>query len=298
VSVSIKREDLNDPEIQGNKWLKLKPVLILAGEKKINRLVTMGGCFSNHIYATAAAGKRFEFETIGIIRGPEPKQYSATLRFAKQAGMQLVFVSRTEFRQLRTQDTLTNFLQRFKPAYFIPEGGTTSQAVNSCAQYIEPMKHQFDIFCCPVGTGGTIAGFIKGINNQAQVIGFPVLKGKDFLDQDINHLLEDEQLPHQHQTWHLNHDYHFGGYAKTNDELDNFIIDFYRQHNILLEPVYTGKMLFGLFDLIKQRYFKEGSKILAIHTGGLQGLEGFPGLKSKLKDLRDKKISLTEQLTG
>jgi len=247
----------------------------------------MGGCYSNHIYATAAAGKRFNFETIGIIRGPEPKQYSTTLRFAKQAGMQLVFVSRKEFRQLRTQETLNTFLQRFQPAYFIPEGGTTALAVDNCAKYIKPLKNQYDVFCCATGTGGTTAGFIKGIENQSAVFGFPVLKNADYLNQEIIHILNDEKSPHQYTRWQLIHDYHFGGYAKSSDELERFIIDFYRQHKVPLEPVYTGKMLFGLFDLIQQGYFKEGSKILAIHTGGLQGLEGYPELKKKLENLHE-----------
>lgn len=245
----------------------------------------MGGCYSNHIYATAAAGKRFGFETIGIIRGPEPEKYSPTLNFAKQVGMQLIFVSRTEFRQLRIQATLNTFLKRFQPAYFIPEGGTSSQAVDSCAQYIETLKEQYDVFCCATGTGGTTAGFIKGIDNKSQVIGFPVLKNADYLSQDIKQLLNDDTSPYHYTHWQLNHDYHFGGYAKSSKELENFIIDFYLQQKILLEPVYTGKMLFGLFDLIQRDYFNKGSRILAIHTGGLQGLDGFPELKKKLENI-------------
>jgi len=251
----------------------------------------MGGCFSNHIYATAAAGQRFNFQTIGIIRGPEPEQYSATLRFAKQAGMQLFFVSRKEFRQLRTEEILTAFIDRFQPAYFIPEGGTSPLAVNSCAQYIETLKNQYDVFCCATGTGGTTAGFIKGIDNQSQIIGFPVLKNADYLNQDIKQLLNDEISPYLYSHWQLNHDYHFGGYAKSSNELENFILDFYQQYKVPLEPVYTGKMLFGLFDLIQRGYFKKGSKILAIHTGGLQGLVGFPELKTKLENLQRKEIS-------
>ncbi len=251
----------------------------------------MGGCYSNHIFATAAAGKRFGFETIGIIRGPEPEKYSPTLNFAKQAGMRLVFVSRTEFRQLRIQGTRSTFLKRFQPAYFIPEGGTSPQAVDSCAQYIESLKEQYDVFCCATGTGGTTAGFIKGIDNQSQVIGFPVLKNADFLNHDIQLLLNDEISPHHYSHWQLNHDYHFGGYAKSSNKLENFIINFYQQHKIPLEPVYTGKMLFGLFDLIQRDYFKKGSQILAIHTGGLQGLEGFPELKKRLEDLNGKKTA-------
>ena len=243
----------------------------------------MGGSYSNHIYAVAAAGKRFNFKTIGIIRGQKPKQLSPTLSFAHQAGMQLHFVSRTDYRALRNDGQQSPILDEFQPAYFIPEGGSTPLAVDSCAEFISPLSEPFDIVCCACGTGGTLAGFIKGLNNQAEAIGFAALKNANFLNQDIRRLLNDGNPPHRFDRWQVNNDYHFGGYAKSSIELENFIIHFYQQHKIRLEPVYTGKMFFGLYDLIKRGYFKEGTRILAIHTGGLQGLGGFPALKQALE---------------
>lgn len=282
VSVSIKREDLNDPEIQGNKWLKLKPLLIDASKKDYRQLLTFGGCYSNHIYATAAAGHRFGYETIGIIRGPEPEKYSETLKFAKSAGMQLKFISREDYRVIRSGINIEQYLEEFQPAYFIPEGGATDLAIDSCASYIAPFKNQYDVICCACGTGSTFAGFIKGLDNQGIALGFAVLKGASFLYDDITSMLNNRSQYTDYSNWSLKLDYHFGGYAKSNQQLESFILEFYQKHKIPLEPVYTGKMLFGLFDLIKKGYFEKGTEVLAIHTGGLQGLSGFPELQKSI----------------
>ena len=273
---------MNDPFIQGNKWLKLRPNLIAAKAKGINKLLTFGGCYSNHIYATAAAGKRFGFETIGIIRGPEPENYSNTLNFAKKAGMQLQFINRQQYRSKNDPEFIEELSRTYQPVYIIPEGGSNNLAVESCAQYIQNISPEYDVIGCSCGTGGTIAGFIKGLNNSRNIIGFPALKGGDFLYQEIQSFLKLKDNKQQFDNWTLKTDYHFGGYAKCNSQLKDFIVNFYERHNIPLEPVYTGKMMFGLFDLIQKGHFKKDSHILAIHSGGLQGLDGFPDLKKEM----------------
>jgi 1-aminocyclopropane-1-carboxylate deaminase/D-cysteine desulfhydrase-like pyridoxal-dependent ACC family enzyme len=282
VTLSIKREDLNDPFIQGNKWLKLKPNLQLAKQQGYKKLLTFGGCYSNHIYATAAAGQRFNFETIGIIRGPEPKTYSPTLQFAKQAGMQLHFIDRKTYRTIQDIQVQKELSKPFQPVYIIPEGGSNHLAVDSCTEYIQNIQTDYDILTCACGTGGTLAGLIKGLNGRKKIIGFPVLKGGDFLYADIQSFLTDSSGPKHYDNWALNTDYHFGGYGRSTEQLNDFIVHFYQQHNILLEPVYTGKIIFAVYDLIKKGHFQKNTRILAIHTGGIQGLEGFPELKKRL----------------
>ena len=273
---------MNDPFIQGNKWIKLKPNLISARQQGYKTLLTFGGCYSNHIYATAAAGQRFDFKTIGIIRGPEPAIYSSTLNFAKKMGMQLTFISRKEYRTIKDEVTQQKLKTDYKHAYIIPEGGSNALAVNSCADYAKDLPKQFDVISCACGTGGTIAGLIKGLDHSKRVIGIPVLKGADFLYSDINDYLKPESETTSYDNWTLNNDYHFGGYGRSSTDLEDFIVSFYQRHQILLEPVYTGKMMFALYDLIQKGYFSENTRILALHSGGLQGLEGFPELQKRL----------------
>lgn len=196
--------------------------------------------------------------------------------------MQLHFVSRKQYRDI-TQHHITDAdIESFQPAYVIPEGGTNALAIDSCAEYARSLPQHYDTICCACGTGGTLAGLIKGVDNSKKVIGFPVLKGAEFLYTDINDFLASGKSTQPCADWSLITDYHFGGYARSSAELEDFIVYFKQQYEILLEPVYTGKMMFALFDLIKKGYFPEKSRILAIHSGGLQGLDGFPGLRSRL----------------
>lgn len=262
--------------------MKLKPNLELAQQQGYKKLLTFGGCYSNHIYATAAAGQRFNFETIGIIRGPEPKIYSPTLQFAKQAGMQLHFIDRKTYRTAQDTKVQDELSKPFQPVYIIPEGGSNHLAIDSCAEYIQSIPTDYDLLTCACGTGGTLAGLIKGLNNQKKVIGFPVLKGGEFLYSDIQHFLTGSEDHKKYNNWTLNTDYHFGGYGRSTEQLNDFIVDFYQKHKILLEPVYTGKMIFAVYDLIAKGYFQKNTRILAIHSGGIQGLEGFPELKKRL----------------
>jgi len=283
----IKREDQIHPLVSGNKFRKLKYNLKEALDQKKTTLLTFGGAFSNHILATAIAGKSTGFKTIGIIRGDElgvdlEKTFASnsTLRNASKHGMQFDFVSRETYRN-KTSIEFTEILQKkYGDFYCIPEGGTNSLAVKGCEEILTKEDSQFDYICSCVGTGGTISGIINNAKNHQKVLGFPVLKG-DFLENEIL------KYAKKQENWELNNDYHFGGYGKYSDELIHFINRFKSQTDIPLDPIYTGKMMFGVLDMINKKKFPNGSKILIIHSGGIQGIAGFNHrLKSKFSDLK------------
>jgi 1-aminocyclopropane-1-carboxylate deaminase len=267
VRLFVKREDLIHPSISGNKWRKLKYNLIEAKEKEFHTFLTFGGAYSNHIYASAAAGKEAGFNTIGIIRGEEHHPLNPTLQFAVLQGMKLSYIDRESYRLKNEPYILEQLEQEFGRFYLIPEGGSNSLAVKGCAEIIDDLSEDYDFYCAACGTGGTLAGLILGLNGRAHVLGFPVLKGAEFLFGDIRSLVDSEDLTN----WSLFMNYHFGGYAKVKFDLINFINSFYNISGIPLDPIYTGKMVYGVYDLIKSGYFPTGSKILCIHTGGLQG---------------------------
>lgn len=274
VSIFIKREDELHPFISGNKYRKLKYNLEEAANQNKKTLVTFGGAYSNHIAAAAAAGFEHGFKTIGVIRGDELAnnleetiKNNATLRFASKKNMQFHFVSRSEYRNKTSNKFITDLKEQFGDFYLVPEGGTNEFAVKGCQEILTNEDEQYDVICSSIGTGGTISGIINSIKNRQKVIGFPALKG-DFLQDEI------EKYVYRNDNWTVNTDYNFGGYAKVSEELIIFINKFKKETEIPLDPVYTGKMIFGIVDLIQKDYFKKGTKILAIHTGGLQGIEG------------------------
>ena len=281
VELYIKRDDLNHPLISGNKLRKLKYNLIEASEKGFSKIVTFGGAFSNHILATAAAGKEFGFETIGVIRGEElitQIDDNPTLREARNLGMKFYFVSREIYRNKDSDVFLKEIEEKFGSFYLVPEGGTNELAIKGCEEILEEDDSSFDFVCCAVGTGGTISGIINASKTNQKILGFPALKG-DFLYNDIR------KFVHQNN-WDLILDYHFGGYGKIKPELITFLNKFYLGTNVPLDPLYNGKMMFGIIDLISKNYFPSGSKILAIHTGGLQGIKGVNRiLKDKNKEI-------------
>ncbi len=269
VSLHIKREDLLHPVVSGNKFRKLKYNILEAKSLNYSTLLTFGGAFSNHIVAVAYAGKIKGFKTIGIIRGEEIALHlesNPTLKNAKEFGMELVFVSRSAYKKRNESEHLEELKAKFGSFYFVPEGGTNHFGVKGCEEILEPSDMFFDFIACSVGTGGTISGLINSLEKHQKVLGFPALKGA-FVKEDIRKFAKNNQ-------WDLISDYHFGGYAKINSDLVRFINKFKSDFDIPLDPVYTGKMIYGLFDMIEKDYFPEGSKILAIHTGGLQGIEG------------------------
>lgn len=268
----IKREDLNHPVISGNKWRKLKYNLQEAQKQGHKKLLTFGGAFSNHIYATAGAGKEFGFETIGIIRGEAHLPLNPTLSFATASGMHLEYMDRATYRRKSEPDTINLLKQQFGDFYLIPEGGTNPLAIKGCEEIVHEIKVGFDYLCCPVGTGGTVTGLISGLQGKSNLIGFSSLKG-DFLTAEVSDLLK--QSGKSYDNWSVNAAYHFGGYAKTKPALLEFMSDFEERHQIPLDPVYTAKMLFGIYDLVQSGFFPTGTRIVAVHTGGLQGRAGF-----------------------
>lgn len=264
VKLLIKREDQNHPFVSGNKWWKLKYNLDEALKAGYTTL-TFGGAYSNHIHATAAATHELGLKSIGIIRGEETLSLNPTLSFAKARGMQLQYVSREEYRNKTEASFIEQLHNQFGDFYLIPEGGTNELAVRGCAEFAKQLSNEveFDYLCLPVGTGGTMAGIIEGLDESKKIIGFPVLKGATFLEDEIRRYTTKNN-------WQLVYDYHFGGYAKVTKELTEFMDQVEKQFNIPLDPIYTAKMMFGIMDLIKKKFFAAGSTILAIHTGGLQ----------------------------
>lgn len=269
VELYVKREDKLSAFVSGNKYRKLKYNLLEADSKGMKTLLTFGGAYSNHIAAVASAGNTLGFNTIGIIRGEELRdkiKNNTTLSFAKASGMKFKFVSRQTYKKKTSEAFLSSLKEEYGNFYHIPEGGTNKLAIKGCEEILNDLDKNFDFICCSVGTGGTISGLINCSKLSQQVLGFPALKGS-FLQQDICKFVKQNN-------WNLITDYHFGGYAKINKELISFINQFKADYGIPLDPVYTGKMMFGIFDLINKDYFSKGSKILAIHTGGLQGIGG------------------------
>lgn len=269
VKLLIKREDQNHPFVSGNKWWKLKYNLEEALKINQTTLLTFGGAYSNHIYATAAAAHELGFKSIGIIRGEETLPLNPTLSFAKASGMQLQYISREAYRNKTEASFIERLHEEFGDFYLIPEGGTNELAVKGCAEFATQLSSEadFDYLCLPVGTGGTIAGLAEGLNESKKIIGFPALKGADFLETEIR-----KYTPKKN--WQLVYDYHFGGYAKVNKELTEFMDQFEKEFNVPLDPIYTSKMMFGIMNLIKKKYFEPDSEILVVHTGGLQGKAG------------------------
>jgi 1-aminocyclopropane-1-carboxylate deaminase len=284
ISLYIKREDLLHPFISGNKLRKLKYNIAEVKKQGFPKIVTFGGAFSNHIAATSYAGFLNNIQTIGIIRGEELKfswHENPTLKFAGEHGMQFKFITREEYRNKESIILLETLEKEFGSFYLLPEGGTNELAIKGCEEILNLEDETFDYITVCVGTGGTIAGIINKSNTNQKILGFPALKG-DFLKKDICKFANKNN-------WDLITDYHFGGYAKTTSKLILFINDFFMKYKIPLDPIYTSKMVFGVIDKIEKGYFPLGSKILMIHTGGLQGIEG---MNIKLNGKNEKLIEV------
>lgn len=265
LNVFIKRDDMIHPVISGNKWRKLKYVLMDAHAQGKNHLETFGGAYSNHLLATAAAAAKFGFMSTGFVRGEEVN--NDTLFLCRLHGMNLIFTNREAYREKKAL-----FDERFAndpDAYFIDEGGASALAARGCSELIAELPDTYDHLFCACGTGTTAAGILNGLQHVPTVMhAIPILKGGEFMAEEIGKYLLHQPL------YELHTQYHFGGYAKTTPELIEFIKDFIANTGILIEPVYTGKMMYALYDLAHKDHFKPGSSILAIHTGGLIGLLG------------------------
>lgn len=265
VNVFVMREDLTHPIIGGNKFRKLKYNLQKAKAENKTTLVTFGGAWSNHIAATAFAGKESGFKTIGIIRGEKTEPLNLTLKRASENGMQLLFVDRTTYRdkELALNVALKN--HNTNDYYTIPEGGSNYEGFKGCREITAEINFDFDYICCPCGTGTTLAGIVTSLKQNQKAIGFSVMKNNFSINDNVNKLLNENISGFQ-----VSNAYHFGGYAKSTPELDAFVKCFIEINKIEIEPVYTGKMFFGIYDLIKKGFIKEGETIVALHTGGLQ----------------------------
>ncbi|MEC4113713.1 1-aminocyclopropane-1-carboxylate deaminase/D-cysteine desulfhydrase [Myroides pelagicus] len=266
IELYVKREDLLHREISGNKFRKLKYNISEAQQLGYKQLLTFGGAYSNHIAAVAAAGRILGIETIGVIRGDELVncyRENPTLLKAEQDGMRFKFVSRSVYRERTNAEFIASLATEFGSFYLVPEGGTNALAIKGTEEILKNDDQVFDYVCCAIGTGGTIAGLINSSFDNQVVLGFPALKG-DFLSTEIKKYTVKEN-------WQLVHDYHFGGYGKVPAELVDFLQDLHMTTGVLFDPIYNGKMVYGVLDMIQQGVFKEGSRILLIHTGGLQG---------------------------
>ncbi|NND10678.1 MAG: 1-aminocyclopropane-1-carboxylate deaminase/D-cysteine desulfhydrase [Flavobacteriaceae bacterium] len=269
VDLYLKREDLIHQEISGNKYRKLKYNILEAKYEGLKTLLSFGGAYSNHIAALAKVGKELGLNTIGVIRGEELESRiydNPTLRFASSCDMRFKFITRESYRDKNNEEFIEELKNEFGSFYLIPEGGTNELAIKGCEEILTVQDKSFDFVCCSVGTGGTISGIINSSLDAQKILGFPALKGS-FLEEEIRKYSSKNN-------WKLITDYHFGGYAKINEELIAFINEFKSEHEIALDPVYTGKMMFGIMDLLKKGFFPKGSRVLAIHTGGLQGIAG------------------------
>lgn len=279
VNVLMKRDDLIHPFISGNKWRKLKYNLMYAKQQGFKTLLTFGGAYSNHIYATAAAGKQFGFHTIGIIRGEEVLPLNPTLEFSKSQGMTLRYVDRQQYRNKEQQSFIDSLKEKFGEFYLIPEGGSNHLAVKGCAEIVVELQQEnvdFDMICSACGTGGTLAGLVSSLSPRQRAMGFAALKGAAFLQQEVEGLLSDSCYVNN-GNWSIELDYHFNGYASITYELVKFMEWFTQETGVQLDPVYTGKMLYGLCDLVEKGAFQFGETIVVLHTGGLQGCDGMAG---------------------
>lgn len=291
VEVAIWRLDLLDAAAPGNKLFKLDENLQAARREGYSRILSFGGAFSNHIHALALSGRAAGFETVGVIRGESSACENPTLRDAADAGMQLHFVDRETYRALtqnssNSAEFLADLRRRFGPCYMVPEGGANRFGVLGCrvlGAAIGQMEEQPDCVVLPTATGSTLAGIVAGLNNRSHVLGIAVLKGGSFIARQVSeHLraldLDKRGAEHcmegKNGAWQIDLDHHCGGYARVPDGLGHFVTQFVEQTGIGVEPVYSGKMLYAIDNLIEGGGFARGTRILAVHTGGMQGARG------------------------
>lgn len=285
ISIDCLRLDKIHPFVSGNKWYKLKYSILHGYQSGVARFLSFGGAYSNHLHALAYAGKHLNIKTIGVIRGERIEPLNPTLQDCQDWGMELCWLSREQYRQFSSHssggDSISvaakaHFLSLYPDAWVIPEGGAGSDGVLGIESLFNALHHQgvmdYDYIATPVGSGTTLAGVARAKIGRAKCLGFSALKGGLDLERRVEIQLEDALRVNK---WSIAHDYHFGGFAKINSRLTNFISDIYNQYDLLLDPIYTGKMLYGLAEYIHQGRIPSGSKVLMLHTGGLQGWRGF-----------------------
>ncbi|MUL41583.1 pyridoxal-phosphate dependent enzyme [Streptomonospora sp. PA3] len=267
IRLLLKREDLIHPEVPGNKWRKLRLNLADAARGDHTTLLTFGGAYSNHLRAVAAAGRMAGMATIGVVRGEElgDKPLNWSLKSAAANGMHLVFMDRATYRRKHSAQVLDRLRAEHGDVYVIPEGGSNAAGVLGAMDTPGEITESYDVICCPVGTGGTLAGVAAGARSGALAIGFSALKGGEPLAKDVARLQAEAGVPTGN--WRIETRYHFGGFAKRPPELAEFAADFERRHGIVLERIYVAKMLAGLFDMAAQREVPAGTTVVAVVTG-------------------------------
>jgi len=277
IEVYLQRDDLLHKDVSGNKWRKLKYVLEQYDKSTYNGIVSFGGSYSNHLAATAAACCLLDIPFVAYIRGEEPKDLNDTLQFLISQNAEIKWINRLEFRTLRNENWPNPDPENYKDYYVLPEGGYSNLGIKSCMEISKNWISDFNYACCSIGTGTTFSGMVNGlINTGTKSIGFIMLKDQGYLTNDIKDMTT-------HDNYILNRTYHFNGFGKVNDELVEFLNDFYRKTEIPLDPIYTGKMMYGIVKLANEDYFEPNSKVIAIHTGGLQGIKGCNEIRKKKK---------------
>ncbi|MCW2876483.1 MAG: 1-aminocyclopropane-carboxylate deaminase [Sphaerisporangium sp.] len=267
IRLFLKRDDLIHPELPGNKWRKLKYNLDEAARQGRRTLLTFGGAYSNHIRATAAAGRHFGFATIGVIRGERHLPLNPSLAYAESRGMRLTYLDRATYRAKRTSEVISRLRAEWGDFYLLPEGGSNAYAVRGCAELPAEIATRFDVICCSCGTGGTLAGIASGLPAGRRAVGFPALKGGEFLTGEVKRL-QREAFGMSTSNWSLECGFHFGGYARRTEELDAFMEDFAIRHGHPLDRIYVAKMMYGIFTLVARGVFEPGTRIVAVVTDG------------------------------
>lgn len=266
VRLYLKRDDLINPDIPGNKWRKLKYNIETAKRQGHDVLLTFGGAYSNHIRATAAAGYYFGFSIVGVIRGEEHLPLNPSLSYAVRHGMRLTYLDRATYRNKMSSEVISALRAQFGEFYLLPEGGSNAEAVRGCAEIPGEIHQPFDVICCPCGTGGTLAGLAYELRTSQRALGFSALKGGQFLAHQVANL-QREAFGTSSGNWSIEYGYHFGGFAKRKPELDRFIADFEDRHGIALNWVYTAKMMYGIYQLAENGAFPAETTMVAVITG-------------------------------
>jgi len=283
IKLYIKRDDLIHPEISGNKWRKLKWNLENALSLEKQTILTFGGAHSNHIAATASAANLFGLKSIGIIRGEEADLNNPTLKMARDVGMKIVPISRSEFKRIEDRDFMVELRHRFGPIYIVPQGGSNHYGVHGCTEIMSELNRRYDRIFLGVGTATTLSGMAIANRQGSKIYGVSALKGGEFLREtvvkNVRKAFGDEETERANtEKIELLTDYHFGGYAKSKPELIAFMRNFHRKTGVKLDPIYTGKTAYALFDMAKNLEIEKSENWLLLHSGGLQGIPAFEAL--------------------
>lgn len=273
VSLCIKRLDQVHEAVPGNKFFKLKYNLLQAALEGKTCLLTFGGAYSNHIHAVSGAAHLLGWKSVGIIRGEESLPLNPTLSEALEKGMTLYYCDRNRYRQKETPEFLLELRQTFGDFFLIPEGGTNKAAIRGAAEILDATDNSFTHLATSIGTGGTFSGLLKAALPHQVLCGFSALKG-EFIHQELAQQLRRFQIQPK-ANYQVFTEYHCGGYAKVDQKLVEFMWWFQETFGITLDPIYTAKLFWGIWDLLQKGFFPEGSKILALHSGGLQGIKGY-----------------------